>query len=83
MAADFDDVQIETASYTWHLGTVDEAVHFVTRESPMHVSLLGNVDAAKRDPLIAAFEEAMCAHADADGNVSYDAPYTVVTALRR
>ena len=83
MAADFDDVHIETASHTWQLGTIDEAVHFVTRESPMHVSVLGNVDGAKRDPLIAAFEEAMRAHLDADGKVTYDAPYAVVTALRR
>ena len=55
----------------------------MARESPMHVSLLGNVDGAKRDRLLAAFEDAMRAHADADGIVSYDAPYAVVTALRR
>ena len=83
LAADFDDVQIETASHTWHLGTIDEAVHFLTRESPMHVSVLGNVDGTKRDPLIAAFEEAMSAHLNANAEVTYDAPYAVVTALRR
>ena len=26
----FDDVHIETASHTWHLGTIDEAVHFMS-----------------------------------------------------
>jgi ubiquinone/menaquinone biosynthesis C-methylase UbiE len=83
LAADFDDLEIEPASHTWQLGTIDEAVHFVTRESPMHVSVLGNVDGAKRDQLLAAFEDALRAHVDADSNVSYDAPYVVVTASRR
>ena len=38
---------------------------------------------AKRDELLAAFEDVLRAHLDADGNVTYDAPYVVVTALRR
>lgn len=83
LAAEFGEVEIEQASHTWQLGTIDEAVHFVTRESPMHVSVLGNVDGAKRDELVAAFEDVLRAHRDADGNVTYDAPYAVVTALRR
>ena len=83
LAADFDDVEIEQGSHTWQLGTIDEAVFFLTRESPMHVSVLNSVDDAKRDQLVAAFEDAMRAHVGTDGNVSYDAPYLVVTALRR
>ena len=55
----------------------------MTRESPMHVSVLGNVDGAKRDRLLAAFEDALRAHVEANGIVTYDAPYAVVTALRR
>ncbi len=70
-------------SHTWQLGTIDEAVHFVTHESPMHVSVFGNLDGAKRDRLVAAFEDVLRGHLDADGNVTYDAPYAVVTALRR
>jgi hypothetical protein len=61
---------------------LDTAVHFVTRESPMHVSLLGNVDTSVREPLLAAFEEALRACADGAG-VGFDAPYVLVTARRR
>ena len=75
LAADFDDVEIQSGTHTWQLGTVEEAVYFVTNESPMHVSMLGTVDGADRGRLLAAFEEAMRAHAGADGIVSYDSPY--------
>jgi hypothetical protein len=57
-------------------------MRFLTNESPMHVSVLGNVDQA-HDQLLTAFETAMRAHADADGHVSFDSPYVVVTARRR
>ena len=40
------------------------------------------IDAAKREPLRAAFEAAMRAHRD-DAGVRFDAPYVVVTARRR
>ena len=49
----------------------------------MHVSLLGGLDQAKRDEVLAAFEDAMRASAGADGHVAFDSPYVVVTALRR
>lgn len=83
LSADFDVVEIEQGSHTWQLGRIDEAVHFVTHESPTHVSVFGNLDGAKRDRLVAAFEDVLRGHLDADGNVTYDAPYAVVTALRR
>ena len=83
LATDFDEVQIEQASYTWQLGTIEEAVHFVTQESPMHVSVLSNVNEGKRDQLVTAFEDTFGAHTRSDGIVAYDAPYAVVTALRR
>jgi SAM-dependent methyltransferase len=83
LAADFDDVEIRSGTHTWQLGTVEEAVYFVTHESPMHVSLLGTVGVADRGRLRVAFEETMRAHAGADGSVSYDSPYVVVTASRR
>jgi len=44
--------------------------------------VFGNIDAAKREPLRAAFEAAMRAHGD-DAGVRFDAPYVVVTARRR
>jgi hypothetical protein len=73
LSTDFDDVEIEPAIHTC----------FLTNESPMHVSVLGNVDQAQRDQLLTAFETAMGAHADADGHVSFGSPYVVVTAKRR
>jgi ubiquinone/menaquinone biosynthesis C-methylase UbiE len=83
LAADFDDVQIEHRSHTWQFASLDAAQHMVTQESPMHVSVLGNVDAAVRDRLLAAFEAALRGHTDENGGVSFDAPYVVVTARRR
>ena len=83
LAIDFDGVDIELGTHTWHLGTVEQAMGFVTQESPMHVSVFGNLDGAKREQLLAAFEDTMRAHVGSDGNVSYDAPYAIVTALRR
>ena len=82
LAADFDDISIETGTCTWQLGSVGEAMYLLEHESPIHVSLLGGLDAAKRDELLAAFEDAMLANA-ADGRVAFDAPYVVVTARRR
>jgi hypothetical protein len=58
-------------------------MHLLADESPIHVSLLDNLEAAKRDELLAAFEDAMRANIGADGLVAFDAPYLVVTALRR
>jgi SAM-dependent methyltransferase len=83
LAADFDDVTIETRMHTWRLGSVDDAMHLLEYESPMHVSLLANLDDTKRGELLAAFEEAMRNNAGADGQVAFDGPYVVVTARRR
>lgn len=83
LAADFDDLRIESRTLTWQLGTVEQAVDFVARESPLHVSVLGGVDEATRRRLLTAFGTVMRAHAGADGMVSYDSPYLVATALRR
>ena len=65
------------------MGSVDDAMYLLEHESPIHVSLLGNLDEAKRGELLAAFEDAMRANVGADGRVAFDAPYVVVTALRR
>ena len=83
LSTDFDDVEIEPAVHTWQFASLDAAMRFLTNESPMHVSVLGNVDQAQHDQLLTAFETAMRAHADADGHVSFDSPYVVVTARRR
>ena len=83
LTADFDDIDIETGAHTWGFASVTAGVHFVTNESPMHVSMLGGLDAARRDRLLAAFEAAWQACRTADGGVSFDAPYVVVTARRR
>jgi SAM-dependent methyltransferase len=83
LAAGFDDIAIETGACTWQLGTVDAAMYLLANESPIHVSLLGTLDEAKRDELLAAFEDAMRANVTADGLVAFEAPYVVVTARRR
>jgi ubiquinone/menaquinone biosynthesis C-methylase UbiE len=83
LSTDFDDVEIEPAVHTWQFASLDAAMRFLTNESPMHVSVLGNVDQAQHDKLLTAFEAALRAHTDADGRVSFESPYVVVTARRR
>ena len=83
LSADFDGIDIEHGSHTWQFESLDAAVHFLTNESPLHIDVLGRVDAEQGQRLVAAFLAAMQAHAGADGRVSFDAPYVVVTARRR
>lgn len=83
LGADFDEVVIESRVHTWQLGSVDDAMGWVMRESPIHVTLVERIDDATRERLRDAFENEFRRCLDADGNVTYDAPYVVVTALRR
>jgi SAM-dependent methyltransferase len=83
LAADFDDIVIETRTQTWQLGSVAEAMHLLEHESPMHVSMLGNLDEDRRGELLAAFDDAMRSSVGADGLVAFKGPYVVVTARRR
>jgi SAM-dependent methyltransferase len=83
LATDFVDVEIENASLTWRFDSMDAALGFMTRESPMHVALLNNLDAARSDQLRAAFEATLRTHVTNDGVVSFETPYVVVTARRR
>jgi SAM-dependent methyltransferase len=83
LAADFDDIDIETGRHPWRFESVDAGMHFLTRESPLHVDMFGRVDADQSERLLAGFQSALRAHADADGRVAFDAPYVVVTARRR
>jgi ubiquinone/menaquinone biosynthesis C-methylase UbiE len=84
LAADFDDVAIESRVHTWQLGSLSDAMGWVVRESPIHVSMLASIDEeTTRERLLAGFEREFLRCLDADGNVTYDAPYAVVTALRR
>ena len=83
LSADFDDIDIEHGLHTWQFESLDAAVHFLTHESPLHIDVLGRVDASAAERLVAAFQAALQAHAGVDGRVSFDAPYVVVTARRR
>ncbi|MGZ8803349.1 MAG: class I SAM-dependent methyltransferase, partial [Mycobacterium sp.] len=83
LAADFDDVVVQSGVHTWEFASHAEAMQFVTDESPMHVNVLSLVSGPQREALIAAFDEAMHAHLDDRGTVSFDVPYAVVTATRR
>ncbi|TXH17247.1 MAG: methyltransferase domain-containing protein, partial [Mycobacterium sp.] len=80
---DFADVAIDSGTLTWRFGSVDDAVRFVTDESPMHVTTLTYLDDETRSRLIAAFTAAFTAHESSDGTVAFDAPYAVITARRR
>ena len=72
------------ARHTWQLGTD-------RRGRALRDARIADARLPARQPstapsateLLAAFEDAMRAHVGADGNVSYDAPYVVVTAPRR
>ena len=83
LAADFDDVSIRSGWHTWQFASHTAAMTFVTDESPMHVDVLGRVPGPARDNLVAAFDQALRAHSDDRGAVSFDVRYAVVTATRR
>lgn len=81
--ADFADVTFEPGTLTWRFASLADGVRFITDESPMHVSMLANLDDATRHRLVAAFTAALAAHESSDGAVAFDAPYAVITARRR
>jgi SAM-dependent methyltransferase len=83
LSAGFDDIGIEHGRHPWQFESLDAGMHFLTRESPLHVDLFGRVDAEQGERLLAGFRSALRAHADADGRVSFDAPYLVAAARRR
>lgn len=83
LSGEFDDLGIENGLHTWEFKSVRAGLHFLTHESPLHIDVLSRVDQGQRERLLAAFEAALAAHSRADGRVSFDAPYVVVTARRR
>lgn len=83
LAAEFDDIALQSGSHTWEFASHAEAMAFVVDESPMHLAVFERARGPQRDELIAAFDDAMRAHADGRGGVSFDSPYAVVTATRR
>lgn len=84
LAAEFDDVVVESGVHTWQLGPLEHAMGWVVGESPIHVSIFAGLeDDDVRERLRAAFEGEFRRCLDSDGNVTYDAPYVVVTAMRR
>ncbi|MUL67605.1 SAM-dependent methyltransferase [Mycobacterium sp. CBMA 234] len=83
LKAEFADVAIQNGVLTWRFGSLDDAVRFITDESPVHVSTLAALDEATRARLVTAFTAALAAHQSPDGTVAFDAPYAVITAHRR
>lgn len=83
LAAQFDQVHIETDSHTWRFDSVESAVRFIADESPMHVDLLSRLDETTRARLLDAFTAALRAQADGEGRVAFGAPYAVVSARRK
>ena len=82
LADDFTDVTFVDDQLTWAFSSIDAAMHFLERESPMHVDVFARSDDDQRARLSAAFRETLTEHSGADG-VSFDASYVVVTAVRR
>ncbi|GAA2058272.1 class I SAM-dependent methyltransferase [Williamsia deligens] len=83
LADGFHTVEVDPRVHTWRFASVDAALHFISRESPVHVDLLARVDEVQRDRLLTAFEAVMTTHSDSDGTVAFDSPYVVVTATVR
>ncbi len=83
LAVEFDDIALQSGSHTWEFASHAEAMTFVVDESPMHLAVFERAQGPQRDALIAAFDDAMRAHTDSRGGVSFDSPYAVVTATRR
>lgn len=83
LGAEFDEIEIVDDVFTWSFATVDDALTFVTSESPMHVDVFARAGNSHRADLTAAFEAAFGERATEGGMVSFGAPYVVVTAVRR
>jgi SAM-dependent methyltransferase len=83
LATQFDALEFTPGALTWRFDSHPSAMSFVTQESPMHVDVMGRAEPAQREALRSAFGEALAAHTDADGGISFDASYVVVTAVRR
>ena len=84
LAADFDDLAIESRFHTWQLGSLDDAMKLGDARIPYPRVDAGRIDDdTTRERLRAGFEDEFRRCLDADGTVTYDAPYVVVTALRR
>ncbi|MFV8231678.1 class I SAM-dependent methyltransferase [Mycolicibacterium fortuitum] len=82
LAPHFDQVEFKKGSHTWEFDSVEAAVRFISDESPMHVDLMGRLDEATRQRLLTAFTAALGAETNAEGRVSFEAPYAVVTARK-
>lgn len=83
LSADFDAIDITRGVHTWQFASPESALAFVTQESPMHVAIFGRVEPEQREELTTAFDAALRDCVNADGGVSFDSSYAVVTAIRR
>lgn len=79
----FCDLEVDEHMYTWQFGSLDEAMAFVTTESPLHVNLLATLDDDRQQRLLTGFRAAFDDLTLADGSVSFAVPYVVVLATRR
>lgn len=82
LSDDFEGVQIDARMHAWRFDSTASAVHFVTRESPLHLTAFQRAGEL-HGRLEAAFETTFAAHGDGHGGVCFDSPYVIVTAKRR
>ena len=77
-----DDVAVDRGEHRWEFASVDEGMHWLRAESPMHVATFQRVGDAAEE-LTSAFTEALQRHAGPSGAVAFDSPYAVVSAVYR
>lgn len=82
LAPHFDDIDITRGAHRWEFESMAAVLHFLRAESPMHVETFRRAE-GKREQLAAEFESAMRPHLETSGAVAFDAPYVVVSAVRR
>ncbi|WP_304107212.1 class I SAM-dependent methyltransferase [Mycolicibacterium bacteremicum] len=82
LSEDFGEIFIENDSHAWTFESLEQAVRFITDESPMHVDVLARLDEPTRTRLIEAFRAALDSYARVDGTIGFQASYAVVAAVR-
>lgn len=77
----FGQIEIENRSHTWQFDSLATTMDFLTDESPIHVAAFAIADEQQSAALRSGFEAALAPYVDADGAVSFESPYVVVSAI--
>ena len=77
----FGQIEIENHSHTWQFDSLAATMDFLTDESPIHVAAFALADEQQNAALRSGFEAALAPYVGADGAVSFESPYVVVSAI--